>query len=105
MRQMRIATRVPALVDPVDDARQATFRRNALSEPVQPGAERLGRDLARISLAHRRDMAGVIHARLQERNSTVELDAVHLERMPRNAEPVQPLSAEYALVSHVMDSQ
>src|SRR5205823_11855650 len=72
MREMRVAARIPALVDAVEDARQATFCSNALGEPVQPPAKRLGGDLARIGRADGRDMVGVVHAGLQERNPAVK---------------------------------
>ena len=105
MRQMRIAARVPGLVDAVDDAGQPTLGRDPAGQPVQAGAERLGGDLARVGRADRGHVVGVEQAGLEERHPVVELDAVDVESALGNAEQRHAFAVAQTLVGNVVDGQ
>ena len=86
VREMRIAARVPRLVDAVDDAGQAPLGGDPPHQPLQAGAKGIGGDLARIGWTDGGHVVGIEQASLEERHAVVELDAVDVERAFGDAE-------------------
>ena len=63
VRQVRIAARIPAFVDAVDDAGQFAPRGPPLHQAMQPAAGPRRGDLPRIARADRGHMVGIIAGR------------------------------------------
>ena len=104
-REVGIGAGVPALVDPVEDAGEPALRGSGPQQPVEPTAGFGRHDLAGIGLADGRDVRGVVDPGLQEREVTVELDAVHLEGAVRNPEPSKRLARKQSLIGKIVDRQ
>src|SRR6478735_3939828 len=105
MRQLRAHARVPALVDPVQYARQLFGIGAAAKQPLEPATE-LGRgDLLGVGLADRRQMRSVDDTALEKGQLVVELEAVDMEGILRRADPAQRLLRKKALIGEVMDGQ
>ncbi len=103
--ELGAGTRVPALVDAVEDAGELGGVRAQAKQALQSAAE-LGRgDLPGIGAADGGEVRGVDQARLEEGDLVVELDAVDVEGALRCADPPQRVLREEALIGEVMNGQ
>ena len=87
----RCASRGRIPVRGVDAVQDAGQRAAPLpQQAVQPAAELLGLDLARIGRADRGERAGVDQAALEERHLAVEFELLHGEGFLADAQPLEP---------------
>lgn len=103
--QVRIAVRLPAIVDTVDDAAELTLLDLVLEDAVQAAAVFRGSDFLGVGLAHRGDVVGMGDAGLEERQAPVELHAFVAQRFVGEAQFGAALQVAEALVGEVVDGK
>ncbi|MBA7687329.1 hypothetical protein ES703_95790 [subsurface metagenome] len=103
--QVRIASGVPAPVDPIDDAGKPTVLGFEPQNAVETATELWSRDLVRISGAHGRHVRAIGDPSLQKGRPAIEFHAVDRKGALRHAEWSQPFPIEDAGIGGIMDRQ